>query len=91
MSTKHRKSQARPNPIRAAREARGHAAAELAMLFGTTVTNVRSVELGHLRKLPESWRQGLTAAGYDFDALAVDYQAWREEAAAALVKAAAHG
>lgn len=80
-----------PNPIKAAREARGISRPALAMALGLSTSGVGAVESGHLAALPESWRDVLVAADFDFDTLASAYQDWRRERGAELLKAATGG
>lgn len=65
------------NPIKAIREARGISRAEFAMMLGRSYNQLATIELGHARAIPTTWREQLEAAGCDFDQLSRDYTAWR--------------
>lgn len=65
------------NPIKALREDRKLGRTEFAMLLGRSYQQVAAVELGHVRTIPGTWHAPLEAAGFDFDRLSSDYQAWR--------------
>lgn len=79
------------NPIKQTREARGLSRNRFAMLAGLTYSQVTAVEAGRLASVPEAWRAGLDAAGFDRDALDRDYRAWRAGLTARAEKAAANG
>ena len=79
------------NPIKAAREARGLTRRVLAMGMGLTPERVCNLENGHVERLPETWREGMVAMGFDFDQLAAAYKAYRGELVAAARKAVANG
>lgn len=71
----------RPNPIIAAREAKGATRAELALLAGVDYALVYQTETGRLSRPSPAVLNALARLGCDPVALAEEYAVWRKEMA----------
>lgn len=65
------------NPIKAARESKGLSRTAWSMQIGIGYAQAAAVELGQLKMVPKPWRDGLEAAGFNYDQLNADYLTWR--------------
>lgn len=68
----------RPNPIQAAREAKGITRAELALLAGADYALVYQAETGRLSRPSPAVLNALAKLGFDSAQLAADYASWRQ-------------
>jgi DNA-binding XRE family transcriptional regulator len=74
------------SPARLWREAQGIGVGELAIMLGLSRHSIQNTEAGYTATLPQSWRAGIERLGGDYDALAREYTAWREQETARLLQ-----
>lgn len=64
------------NPLKKAREAKGLTRRQLALIIGKSYERVASLENGYMTTVPATWREGLEAAGIDYEGLRRDMDAY---------------
>lgn len=73
------------NPVTSFRRLHKMTAARFAGTLGVSLASVRNAESGHLMEVPERWRAAFENMGWDLDALAVAYRAYKMDRARRIV------
>lgn len=72
------------NPLQRIRDEKGWDRRGAAMALGVSYADLAWVENGYFNHLPGRIMRALTGAGFDADAVQIEYQTWREAQAKGL-------